>query len=92
MTSFTPIWDRAVAHRLGGDTGPWVLRLVGYDTFRLSGDVVQCLIDAGVVDKKPTSKKALAATQAAFNAWRDETGLGYGALSVAAARSVGEVY
>ncbi len=82
---------KAGGHRLGGDTGAWVLRLVGRDTFRISGDVVACLIDAGVVDKKPTGKKDLAATQAAFNAWQAETGLSQGALSVVAARSVGAI-
>lgn len=88
------LWDalKAGGDRLGGDTGPWILRLVGKDTFRFSGDVVQALIDAGVVDKKPTSKKARAAAQDAFNTWSQESGLSLGAVSTVLASSVGEVY
>ncbi len=79
--------------RLGGDTGPWFLRLVGKDTFRLSGDVVEVLIESGVATKKPTGKKALAAAQDAFNQWREESGgLSLGAVSVVLACSTGDIY
>ena len=60
--------------RLGGATGTFVLRWQGVDGFMLGGDVVAALIREGVVDKVPTSKKALAAVQAAFNAWAEESG------------------
>ena len=60
--------------RLGGNTGPMALRMVGKDTFVLSNDVVKALVAAGVVDKAPGGKKALADVQAAFNAWHSETG------------------
>lgn len=88
------LWDalKKGGSRLGGDTGPWLLRLVGRDTFRLSSDVVACLIEAGVVDKKPTGKRDLAATQVAFNRWRDESGLPLSQISVVLACSAGEVY
>ncbi|MCB9665315.1 MAG: DNA-3-methyladenine glycosylase I [Alphaproteobacteria bacterium] len=78
--------------RLGGDTGPWVLRMLGKDSFRLTSDVVAALQEAGVVDKAPTSRKALAAVQEAMNGWRRETGLSLGALSVVLASSTGVVY
>jgi len=78
--------------RLGGDTGAWFLRMVGKDTFRLSGDVVACLVEAGVVDKKPTGKRDLAAAQAAFNEWSAESGLPLAHVSVVLACSAGEVY
>ena len=42
---------------------------MGKDTFMLSNDVVAALIREGVVDKTPTSKKALAQVQGAFNEW-----------------------
>jgi 3-methyladenine DNA glycosylase Tag len=70
------LWD-ALAKRfsqLGGNSGPYFLRMVGKDTFVLTGDVVQGLIDAKVVTKKPTSKPDKAKVQETFNAWAGETG------------------
>lgn len=68
--------------RLGGDTGPRLLRSMGKDTFILTRDVVANLAAQGIVDKKPTSRKALAAAQEAFNAWRAESGRGLGEISI----------
>ncbi len=62
------------ASRLGGSSGPLFLRTMGKDTFMLSRDVVRVLVDQGVVDKAPTSKRGLEATQLAFNRWRSESG------------------
>jgi 3-methyladenine DNA glycosylase Tag len=78
--------------RLGGDTGAWVLRLVGRDTFRFSSDVGAALVDAGIVDKPPTGKRAQRAAQDAINAWAEESGLSLGGVSVVLAMSTGEVY
>lgn len=78
--------------RLGGDTGPRVLRRLGVDTFVLTGDVKAALEAAGVPVGKGTSQKAQRAAQEAFLAWRAETGRPLGHLSVIAACSVGEVY
>ena len=47
----------------------------------LSKDVTAALIRAGVVDKAPTSKKAIAAVQDAFNQWSRETGRDLSGLS-----------
>jgi hypothetical protein len=58
---------------LGGQTGRYCLRFLGYDTPILSRDVVGALIQAGVVDKDPTSKKDLLATQEAFNTWTEQS-------------------
>lgn len=60
--------------RLGGYTGPYFLRFMGKDSFLLSPDVSAALIRAKVVDKAPTGKADLAKAQAAFNAWKEETG------------------
>lgn len=60
--------------RLGGRTGQFFLRQVGKDTFCLTRDVVGALIRQKVVDKNPTAKRDLAAVQAAFNAWREQSG------------------
>ena len=42
---------------------------MGRDAFLLSSDVTARLIAESVVDKPPTSKRDLAAVQAAFNTW-----------------------
>ena len=60
--------------RLGGTTGPYVLRGMGVDSFILSRDVVRALIREGVVDKAPSAKRDLARVQAAFNQWSEESG------------------
>jgi len=77
------------AARLGGNSGPMFLRMVGKDTFVLSNDVTKALIGAGIVDKAPTSAKALAAVQAAFNNWQTESGRPYCQISRVLALSVG---
>ena len=77
------------ASRLGGHTGQYFLRFVGKDTFMFSKDVVTVLVAEGIVDKEPTSQRALRATQEAFNRWREETGLPYSHLSRIMAASVG---
>ena len=77
------------ASRLGGSTVQYVLRFEGGDAFILSGDVVKALIREGVVTKEPTSKKDLAAVQAAFNEWREESGRPVREISRILALSVG---
>lgn len=59
--------------RLGGTSGQYCLRFQGKDSFILSQSVVDRLIAEGVVDKPPTSKKALADVQAAFNTWMQQS-------------------
>lgn len=60
--------------QLGGNSGPYFLRMAGKDTFLLTGDVVRALEKAGVCEGKPTSQTALKAVQAAFNAWARTSG------------------
>ncbi|MCP4446805.1 MAG: hypothetical protein GY811_15870 [Myxococcales bacterium] len=60
--------------RLGGFTRGLFLRDVGKDTFLLTGDVVRALVGARVINKEPTSKRALSAVQDAFSAWREGSG------------------
>lgn len=60
--------------RLGGTTAQYMLRSAGKDSFILGGDVVARLVAEGVVDKAPTSQKALRAVQDAFNTWSEESG------------------
>ena len=74
--------------RLGGNTGQMVLRIIGKPAFVLSEDVSKALIMAGVVDKKPSSKRDMAKTQVAFDAWAEETGRNLSELSRILAMSV----
>lgn len=60
--------------RLGGQTGRYFLRFVGKDTPLLSRDVLTALGRQGVIDKEPTSQRALGRLQDAFNQWREESG------------------
>lgn len=62
------------ASRLGGNSGMYFLRGMGVDSFIISTDVSKALIREGVVEKAPSSKRDLEAVQAAFNAWRAESG------------------
>ncbi len=80
---FVGLWDelKRRGDRLGGQTGRFFLRFVGWDTPVLSEDVVKALIGQGVIEKAPTSKKALAAVQDAFNVWHEESGRPFSQIS-----------
>ena len=69
-------WLGRNGSRLGGHTGQYLLRWLGWDAFILSRDVVAALRDAGLdVAESPTAKKDLRAIQERINAWAAETGL-----------------
>lgn len=79
--------------RLGGMTGQYFLRFVGWDAFILSRDVVACLRDYGIdISEKASSKRDLKLAQASFAAWAQETGLSYVHLSRICAMAAGENY
>jgi 3-methyladenine DNA glycosylase Tag len=90
-SDFVGLWSHLKKNgsRLGGQTGRYCLRFLGYDTPILSRDVVAALISAGVVDKEPTSKRGLAATQDAFNIWREQSNRSAREISRILALSVG---
>ncbi len=67
--------------QLGGQSAPRFLRMVGKDTFLLTDDVVSVLKAEAVVTKMPTSKRDLAAVQATFNRWAEESGRSLAAIS-----------
>jgi hypothetical protein len=54
---------------------------VGKPSFIFSPDVVARLIAEGIVDKEPSSKRELAAVQAAFNEWNVQSGRSLSAVS-----------
>lgn len=76
--------------RLGGNTGQYFLRWVGWDTFIISADMEAALRDAGVeIAENPSSKRDLARIQWQLNLWKEETGLPYAHLSRILAMSIG---
>ena len=79
--------------RLGGMSGPRILRQMGLDTFMLSTDVVMCLQDAGLdIADQPSNKRDLVKVQECFNSWRQQTGLSFTRLSRICASSIGQNY
>jgi 3-methyladenine DNA glycosylase Tag len=81
-------WLARNGSRLGGSTGPYMLRQMGREGFILSRDVVARLVAEGVIDGPPTTRKALAAVQAAFNRWQAESGQSLTAISRVLAQSI----
>ncbi|MCA0994345.1 DNA-3-methyladenine glycosylase I [Alloyangia pacifica] len=82
-------WLKRSGARLGGNTGAYMLRAVGKDGYVLSRDVVGRLIAEGVIDKAPTSRRAMAAVQGAFNIWAEQSGQPLTTISRVLARSIG---
>ncbi|MGB3809671.1 MAG: DNA-3-methyladenine glycosylase I [Parvibaculum sp.] len=74
--------------RLSGAAAQYFLRFQGVDSFMLSPSVTAALIKANVVDGPPTSRKAMAAVQAAFNQWQKESGRSLTEISRILARSI----
>ncbi len=60
--------------QLGGNSAAYFLRMVGKDSFVLTGDVVAALQSQGIVDKAPTAKRDLQIVQQAFNGWQQQSG------------------
>lgn len=81
-------WMAKSGHRLGGNTGAYVLRFMGKEGFMLSADVTARLIAEGVIDAPATSARALNKVQAAFNQWQAESGLSLTAISRILAQSI----
>ncbi|WP_341502651.1 DNA-3-methyladenine glycosylase I [Gallaecimonas sp. GXIMD4217] len=86
------LWQYLKQHgaRLGGNTGPYALRRLGVDTFLLSRDVEHYLRHSHIIEGGLYTNRSLAHAQAAFNAWRDESGLSLNAVSQTIAYSVGD--
>jgi 3-methyladenine DNA glycosylase Tag len=84
VTDITGLWRYLQKHgnQLGGLSSPRFLRMVGKDTFVPTHDVVAALNAQKIVDRVPSSQRDLAATQAAFNAWHEQSGRPMCQLSV----------
>ncbi len=74
--------------QLGGNSGPYFLRMVGKDTFVLTGFVVKALNHWGAFDGEPKGKGDRKAVQEAYNAWAEESGLPLCQISMTLAASV----
>lgn len=79
--------------RMGGATGQYFLRWIGWDSFILSKDMVSALQQAGLeIAAAPTSKEDLQQVQKVLNRWAGETGLSYTHMSRILAMSSGDNY
>lgn len=79
--------------RLGGNSGQYLIRFLGRDSWIASRDVILCLRDAGVeISENPTSKRDRLKIQSQFNAWAKDSGLPLTHISRICAMSIGENY
>ncbi|MER9297190.1 DNA-3-methyladenine glycosylase I [Mesorhizobium sp. M0621] len=77
--------------RLGGNTGQYFLRWLGWDAFVISGDMAAALRDSGLeIAESPTSKRDLDKIQAQINQWAAQTRLPRRHISRILAMSIGE--
>jgi 3-methyladenine DNA glycosylase Tag len=86
------LWE-ALAHKfrqMGGNSGPSFLRMVGKDTFVLTGSVVAALKHWDAISAPPKNRQDRARVQSCFNAWTAETGRPLCQLSLILAMSVEE--
>jgi 3-methyladenine DNA glycosylase Tag len=88
------LWAYLKKHgaRLGGNTGPYMLRAMGKDTFLLSQDVEGYFRQHNIISGSAQSKRSLQAIQQCFNTWQQQSGLSLQALSITLANSVGDNY
>ncbi len=90
VSDITSLW-RLLTKRgsqLGGLSAPRYLRMLGKDTFVPTEDVVTALKAQGVIEKQPTNMRDLAAAQAAFNHWHQQSGRPLCQLSLMLAHTV----
>ncbi|MCV2402329.1 DNA-3-methyladenine glycosylase I [Marinomonas sp. C2222] len=74
--------------RLGGNTGPYTLRVMGKDTFLLTKDVERYLRQHGIITTGKNTLSALNCAQDAFNHWHKESGRSLTEISQCIAFSV----
>ncbi|MCY1260192.1 DNA-3-methyladenine glycosylase I [compost metagenome] len=90
VTDIVGLWKLLAkrGNQLGGLSAPRFLRMAGKDSFIPTDDVVAALKAQEIIDKAPTSQKDLAAVQAAFNHWHEQSGRPLCQLSVMLAHTV----
>ena len=84
------LWGDLGKHfeQMGGNSGPYFLRMAGKDTFVLTQSVVAALNHWKAFADTPKTKADRGKVQAVFNAWAGETGLPLAHLSMTLAASV----
>ena len=73
----TGLWLELKKHgcRLGGNSGPMMLRSMGKDTFLMTKDVCDALVNHGFIEKfSPSSQRDLKRAQVIFNDLSQESG------------------
>ncbi len=60
--------------QLGGNSGPYFLRMVGKDTFLLTSDVLNLMRAHGVITRQASSQKDMRAIERVFLAWQQQSG------------------
>lgn len=90
VTDIVGLWKLLAkrGNQLGGLSAPRFLRMAGKDTFIPTDDMVAALKAQEIIDKAPSSQKDLAAVQAAFNVWHEQSGRPLCQLSVMLAHTV----
>lgn len=68
------LWDDLKERftQLGGNSGPYFLRMSGKDTFLLTPYVIRALLKWNAIDKEPKGKKARQLVQDVFNQWSEQ--------------------
>jgi len=74
--------------QLGGNSGPYFLRMMGKDTFLLTQFVLQALVHWGAYEGSGKGKRERAKVQEIFNGWAEATGRPLSHLSLLLARSI----
>lgn len=84
------LWAYLKKHgaRLGGNTGPYTLRVMGKDTFMLTKDVEGYLRHHNIITTGRDTQAAWKAAQHAFNHWHEESGRSYTEISQCLAMSI----
>ncbi|MEE9552340.1 MAG: DNA-3-methyladenine glycosylase I, partial [Gammaproteobacteria bacterium] len=69
------LWDDLKKRftQLGGNSGPYFLRMAGKDTFLLTKFVLRSLSKWGAIKEEPKGKKARQAVQGIINQWSEES-------------------
>ena len=75
--------------QLGGASAASFMRMAGKDTFLLTEDVWRVVINEGVTDKPAYTLRNLAAIQALFNEWQQQSGLPLSHISRIVSMTVG---
>jgi 3-methyladenine DNA glycosylase Tag len=86
------LWAYLKKHgaRLGGNTGPYTLRVMGKDTFLLSRDCESYLRSHKIIDGGLQTKKSLTAIQSFFNMMQQQSGLSLQEISQIVSYSCGD--